>query len=154
MKNNTELVDVYPYKWEGGEPLFLLMQRSPQVIYAGEWRMVGGKVHPEETATEAALREFEEETMMQARQFWCVPSVNSFFDFKGNKMHHIPVFAIGCKGEAEPQLNHEHISWQWLNSAEAVSLVKWPEQQRIIELMNKLLINNNSFSDEWMISQE
>lgn len=144
------LVDVYVYSLKSNKPYFLLLKRSDEVIYAGEWRMVGGKIKTGETASEAAQREFFEETMLQMEQFWCVPTVNSFFDFKRNITHHIPVFAIECGAQSVPKLNHEHSDYAWVNESDAKELVLWPEQRRCITLITKLL-EKSELSGEWII---
>ncbi|MCH8556369.1 MAG: NUDIX pyrophosphatase [Balneolia bacterium] len=147
---NPALVDVYVYSLKSNKPYFLLLKRSDEVIYAGEWRMVGGKIKTGETASEAAQREFSEETALNMQQFWCVPTVNSFFDFKRNITHHIPVFAVKCEAESVPELNHEHSDYAWVNETEAMSLVLWPEQRRCITLVSRLL-EKPELSREWLI---
>lgn len=144
------LVDVHVYSFIEDRLHFLLFKRSDSVIYSGEWRMVGGKIAQNESAVGAAKREFTEETGLGMNLFWCVPAVNSFFDFKRNITHHIPVFAVECEAGAKPDLNHEHAESQWFNEAEALEMVLWPEQQRCIRLISRLLAQPE-LSREWLI---
>lgn len=147
------LIDVYPYRMTSGGIEFLLMRRAKRKLYQGQWRMLGGKIQPGETASEAAVREFREETGMEAGLFWCVPSVNSFFDFERNMLHHIPVFACRCEPGAEPVLNHEHDKSGWFSAQEAIQLTPWPEQQRLITLIERILQSQTSLPDEWILSR-
>lgn len=155
MKNNTDLtlIDVYPYKWMNGNPEFLLLKRSESVIYSGQWRMVGGKIQSNETASEAALRELKEETGISPITFWSVPSINSFFDFKLNKIHHIPVFSAEIETDRPITLNHEHNEFQWINIELAQKMLVWPEQVRLISLIHHILITGN-IAKEWIIPHE
>ena len=58
----ARLVDVYPYRFRADEIEFLLLKRAGNVQYAGQWRMVAGKVMESEKAWQAGLRELEEVT--------------------------------------------------------------------------------------------
>lgn len=75
---STTLVDVYPYRLVEGIPQFLLLRRVPDMVYAGQWRMVGGAIELGEDAWEAGGRELNEETGQSPDHFWTVPSVTSF----------------------------------------------------------------------------
>lgn len=154
MKNSTdatpELIDVYPYRINGSVVEFLLLKRSSNVIYPGQWRMIGGKVNSGETAVEAARRELTEETGLKPSKFWCVPSVNTFFDFKHNRLHHIPVFSAQLTTDSTPVLNHEHEQYGWFGVKEASERVNWPEQQRLIRLVGTIT-ERNQILDEWIL---
>ncbi len=145
-----ELVDVYPYRKSESEFEFLILQRAPEVIYAGEWRMVGGKVEKGENASDAAIRELKEETGIEPELLWCVPDINSFFDFQRNKVHHIPVFAAECSTDAKPVLNHEHTRWAWKSVAELEQFLLWPEHLRLTQLIYHLL-REDKLSRTWMV---
>jgi len=141
------LIDVYVYRfWEGGVQ-FLLLHRSPDKIYAGSWRMVGGKVHAGETHAQAALREVREETGCEPAAFWCVPSCNVFHEWQTDQTHMIPVFAAEIV--RDPVLNAEHDAFQWCTEDEAVRYLAWPEQQRLTRLVARLLCHPRP--DSWEI---
>ncbi len=78
----SRLVDLYAYRTDGEDVKILILKRSPDVIYAGHWRMIGGKAGPGEKAYEAARRELSEETGWKSQTFWTLPSVNQFYDVK------------------------------------------------------------------------
>ena len=60
-----KLIDAYIYREVSNEIEFLILQRAENRIYAGQWRMVGGKVKQNEEYAHAALREIEEEVQLR-----------------------------------------------------------------------------------------
>lgn len=131
------LVDVYPYRVREGKTLFLILRRAESKKYAGQWRMVGGKIAPGEAAWEAGLREVREETGQVPVRFWCLPSVNAFYEWQHDRLNLIPAFAAEL--DADPALDAEHDAFAWLPAAEAAARLAWPEQQRLLLLAARLL---------------
>lgn len=144
------LVDIYPYKREQGELKLLVLKRSPDVIYAGQWRMVGGKVKQDEKAPMAALRELEEETNLQPTLFWMLPSINQFYDPGEDAVRQIPAFAAEVGSDSAITLNHEHTAYQWIRHSEVASYIQWPEQQRLMKLLISI-VTHNQLIDEWIL---
>ncbi len=144
------LIDVYPYRFDGGQPKYLLLHRSPDVIYSGQWRMIGGKVKPGETSVEAALREFGEETSQTPVKAWVLPAVNAFYDPKADQIRYIPAFAFEC-GADQVRLNHEHDAYEWLTVEVAIQRLGWHEQRRILQIAHDI-ITSNSVLPEWQLS--
>lgn len=144
------LIDVYPYRSREGFNEFLILKRAPDKIYAGQWRMIGGKIHPGETAWKAALRELKEETSMKPESFWAIPSVNTFYNQKEDRIEQVPAFAACLPIDAKIELNEEHTEFRWIQSSEAASLIQWPEQLRLMRLTDSIL--NDQILDEWIIS--
>ncbi len=137
------LIDLYPYRMVDETPEFLLLKRSDKVIYSGEWRMIGGKVKEGEHRADAALRELREETGLIPSLFWAIPSVNSFYDVKNDAVHSIPAFACEIGYGSEIKLNHEHTDYGWFTAEKATEIISWPEQQRLILLVNSILKTGN-----------
>lgn len=146
---DIRLIDVYPYRIEAGIPLFLLLRRAPGVIYSGQWRMVGGKVHEAETSHEAAVREFREETSLGAVKAWVIPTVNAFYDPKADQIRYIPTFAVECE-PGKVRLNHEHDDFGWFKAENAAELLVWHEQKRILGIVHDI-ITSNSVLTEWLL---
>lgn len=144
------LVDIYPYKWEKEEVKLLILKRSPDVIYAGQWRMVGGKVEQKEKAYEAALRELQEETSLQPQLFWTLPSINQFYDSNIDAIRQIPAFAVQINGGKRIVLNHEHIAYKWIGEGEISSYIQWPEQERLMKLLISI-VTHKQLLDEWIL---
>ena len=49
-----KLIDAYVYRDSSKDIEFLILQRAKNKIYAGQWRMVGGKVKENEDYAQAA----------------------------------------------------------------------------------------------------
>ena len=107
---------------------FLLLLRSDAKIYAGTWRMVGGKLKDDETAWQAALREVKEETSLDVRSLFTVPYVNRFYEWRHDRINDIPVF-VALVGDGDPVLDDEHTDFAWLSASKAVEKLSWPGQR-------------------------
>lgn len=145
-----KLIDLYPYRQKGDSVEFLLLKRAKGKIYQGQWRMIGGKVEPGETYWQAALRELKEETNLHPISFWTIPSVNQFYEYSTDTILTIPAFAAEIDPEDSIQLNEEHKSCRWIQLHEATTYIQWPEQIRLIELTNRLILSNKILSD-WRV---
>jgi len=151
--SKKKLIDLYPYRFSGNTPEFLLCKRSSSKIYSGQWRMIGGKVKPGETYWQAALRELREETALSPEKFWAVPSINHFYEAKSDQILSIPVFAAEINLSASPVLNEEHSAFGWFDAKEATGRIIWPEQQRLITTINQI-ITSTEIPEEWIVPAE
>jgi dATP pyrophosphohydrolase len=133
----VRVVDVYPYRQGAGGVELLVLRRSRGRAYAGDWRIVGGKIEPGEVAWQAGLREVEEETGHRPLGFWAVPSVNRFYEWEHDRVNVIPAFAAELP--ADPRLDDEHDAWAWLAPDEAAHRLAWPEQRRLAALVAETL---------------
>ena len=133
----VRVVDVYPYRHESINPEFLLLRRAPDTTYDGQWRMVGGKIEAGEAAWETGLREVEEETGHTPTQFWTLPSVNTFYEWREDRVNLTPAFAAALPGD--PSLDDEHDAFVWLPAREAAQRLQWPEQERLLRLADRVL---------------
>ncbi len=131
------VVDVYPYRETSVNPEFLLLRRAPDTEYAGQWRMIGGKIEEGETAWETGLREVEEETGQSPTRFWALPSVNAFYEWQNDRINLAPAFAAGLS--RDPTLDDEHDAFTWLPAQEAAQRLDWPEQKRLLRLADRVL---------------
>lgn len=150
------VIDVYPYRRASGPgsrqpgvvPEWLLFRRAPHVAYGGTWRMVGGKTRPGEPGWRAALREVHEETGAVPARAWALPSVNAFYEWREDRLSLAPAFAAELT--ADPVLNHEHDLHAWLSVDEAVALLAWPEQIRLLQLADRLL-RTDAVAADWYL---
>jgi dATP pyrophosphohydrolase len=108
---------------------FLLLRRASHKIYAGSWRMVGGKLAPEETAWQACLREIAEETQLPVARLLSVPYVNRFYEWQHDRINDIPVFVALTRAGANPVLDDEHSDYEWLALELALERLPWPGQR-------------------------
>ena len=133
----VRVVDLYPYRRTSDGLEFLLLRRAEGGVYAGQWRMVGGKIRRGEAAWQAALRELDEETGRRPVEAWTVPSVNAFYEWQADRLNLIPAFAAELEGD--PALDREHDAFAWLPPEEAAARLAWPEQRRLLRLVARLL---------------
>jgi dihydroneopterin triphosphate diphosphatase len=108
---------------------FLLLRRASHKIYAGSWRMVGGKLKTEETAWQACLREIAEETQLPVQRLLAVPYVNRFYEWQHDRINDIPVFVAVTRSGANPVLDDEHSDFSWLPLEAALERLPWPGQR-------------------------
>lgn len=149
--NSIRLIDLYVYRqMKKGVIQFLLLKRSEIKIYAGQWRMIGGKVQSDETAWQAALRELSEETGFAPKQFWTVPTINHFYDQSNDRIHLIPAFAAEIALDSVPVLDDEHEEYIWVDAVKIGEYLVWPEQIRILHAIHHILINDQLI-DDWII---
>ncbi len=147
---NKKLIDVYPYCIEGNNVEFLLFKRSTDVIYPGQWRMIGGKVKENETRSRAGLREFREETGGYPLAYWSVPLVNTFYEHQTDTIQHVVAFGAELPKDREIVLNYEHETFAWFSAGEAGKHLLWPRQIEIVTWMNDILLQNR-ISEDWLI---
>ena len=122
---------------------YLLLRRAEGHIYAGDWRMVGGKIEPGESAWSACLRELGEETGLTVERLFAVPFVNRFYEWKHDRINDIPVFVAITSGQ-EPTLDDEHSEFCWLDVARAGKRLPWPGQRHGLMAAHELLTGNTA----------
>lgn len=116
---------------------FLLLRRAAGRIYAGDWRMVGGKLEAGETAWQACLRELAEETALTPDRLFAVPYLNRFYEWQKDRVNEIPVFLAITAG-GDPTLDDEHDGFAWLDPATAAARLPWPGQRGGLEAATAL----------------
>ena len=132
------VIDCHVFNINNGVPYYLLMRRSSGVIYAGSWRMVGGKIEEGEKAYETAIRELKEETGLTPSRLWSVPYTNNFYEASKDRINIIPVFA----GEVSSQqviLSKEHDAYRWVRYEEACELLPWPAQIEGLRIVHEFI---------------
>jgi len=118
---------------------YLLLQRASHKIYAGSWRMVGGKLKTEETAWQACLREVAEETQLPVERLLAVPYVNRFYEWQHDRINDIPVFVAVTRRGQDPVLDEEHSDFAWLPLEAALGRLPWPGQREGLRAAENLL---------------
>lgn len=121
-----------------GSLQFLLLERARDKIYAGSWRMVGGKLRDDETAWQGCLRELREETRLPIARLLSVPFVNRFYEWQHDRINDIPVFVALTDG-ATPILDAEHSDFAWLELDAALARLHWPGQRDGLRAAHQLL---------------
>jgi dihydroneopterin triphosphate diphosphatase len=121
---------------------YLLLQRARHKIYAGSWRMVGGKLDSDETAWQACLRELHEETRLPVARLLTVPYINRFYEWRHDRVNDIPVFIAVTTAGSEAVLDDEHCAAEWLSLEDALQRLPWPGQQEGLRAADHLLMKN------------
>jgi dATP pyrophosphohydrolase len=121
-----------PYEW-------LLLKRASHKIYAQTWRMVGGKLRPDETVWQGCLRELAEETRLPVTRLLAVPYVNRFYEWQQDRINDIPVFVAITRTAANPSLDEEHSEFAWLELEAAIERLPWPGQRDGLRAAQALL---------------
>lgn len=146
-----KLIDLYPYRLDTDKPEYLLFRRSAAHIYAGQWRMIGGKVRENEMYWQAALRELKEETGLTPETLWVIPGVNQFYEPKTDQIHTIPAFAARLSPGSIITLEAEHSEFDWFPIEKAIKMILWPEQVRLLQLTDHIL-TSSKILDDWLVS--
>ena len=123
---------------------WLLLRRASTKIYAGDWRMVGGKLQELESAWQACLRELREELQLQPARLLTVPFVNQFYEWQHDRINAIPVFVALTAPTFEPVLDEEHTHYLWLTEGEALSKLPWPGQRDGLSSASLLLAQDTA----------
>jgi 8-oxo-dGTP pyrophosphatase MutT (NUDIX family) len=131
---------------------YLLLKRSSHKIYAGSWRMVGGKLHADETAWQGCLRELSEETQLPIARLLCVPYVNRFYEWRHDRINDIPVFVAITESGRDPVLDAEHSDFAWLGLDSALERLPWPGQSEGLRAAHELLRSGHPLQEFMEVS--
>ena len=120
------------------EPKFLMLKRSPQIMYGGIWQCVTGKIEPGEKPVETTIRELKEETGLSPINKWTVDQVNHFYEAEFDHMNLVPVFGVEVDS-LMVNLSDEHCDYKWCNIKEAEELFTWTHQKNGLLAFYKML---------------
>jgi dATP pyrophosphohydrolase len=101
--------------------------RSP-----GSWEMVHGHADPDESPTDAALRELREETGFTPLRLYNLSRVESFYLHKSDSVTLVAMFAAFVDHSAVC-LSEEHDDFAWLPVDEARWKFSWPREVRCLD---------------------
>lgn len=112
-----------------GEMKILLMKRNK----GGFWCHVAGKVEFGETAWQAIIREFYEETSIHVQDLFNADYLEQFYEAQLNVIELIPVFVVYCDAEQKIILNDEHSAYMWCTLDEALEKVDYAGQKKLYQ---------------------
>lgn len=119
----------------------LVLRRSKSDTHYPElWQCITGTIHPDESAVAAAQRELAEETGLTAEQWWIVPMVGSFYDWREDAIVLLSTFGAVVAQNATVRLA-EHTAYRWEVLAVATRLLAVPAQQEGATRFEQLLNN-------------
>lgn len=116
-------------KSEAGHEV-LLLKRTQTLI--GEWCQVAGSIEEGETAWQTALRELEEETGLQPNALYSADTCEQFYEADRDAITIAPVFVAFIDRAATVTLNHEHSEYRWVSFEEAIEMVAFGGQRRVL----------------------
>jgi lipoyl(octanoyl) transferase len=106
---------------------FLVLERSP--ARGGYWNLVAGGVETDETPAQAAARELEEETGLDA----AVKSLELALSYeKPWGIVRLDAFVAEAPEGWEPVLDEEHVSYRWCRAADAVDALAYEEPRAAV----------------------
>ena len=138
----VRVVDCHIFRWEDGNPQYLLLKRSKNQMYPGIWQCVTGKIEKNEKPHETVLRELKEETGLSASNLWTVDQVNHFFEAEQNRMNLIPVFGVEVESSII-NLSPEHTEFKWCSIDEGVDLLLWNQQKQGLINFHQMITNES-----------
>ena len=126
---------------------FLVLERSPE--RQGYWHLVSGALEEGEGPADAARRELVEEVGLDAS----VDDLGKLYVYsladEPPEVRHrfapdvtevsVTSFAAEAPPDWEPTLDEEHVSYRWCGTAEAVSLLRYPEPRDALERADEQL---------------
>ena len=108
----------------------LLLKRTQTLV--GEWCQVAGKIEEDETAWQTALRELDEETGLRPNALYSADTCEQFYEADRDAITIAPVFVAFIDSTATVTLNHEHSEYRWVSFNEAVEMVSFGGQRRVL----------------------
>jgi dATP pyrophosphohydrolase len=137
MMVTRRCIMVILYKWEKGEPNYLLLKRNKEL--GGYWQPVTGFIEEQETNREAALRELSEETGIEIYERVTDPNHYFFFDMNGLKCS-VSVLAVEVTNPPAIKISFEHTAHQWLRYPDARKTLYWENNVETLDKLHRLLI--------------
>ncbi len=131
MSAASPIVGVGVVVIEAGRVLLVRRKFPPR---AGEWSLPGGKQIAGETVREAALREFMEETGLEAELLGLVDVVDAAFPGEDGRMRHYTLIDFAARaagGTLRAGSDAAEAAWHALDALSALGL--WAETRRVIE---------------------
>ncbi len=148
----TDVVDVYVFRRREGRVEFLQLRRVGEPL-GGTWQPIMGHVHEGETATDAAVRELQEEAGMRAREvgvdvvgLWALDQVHPYFIARLDVVMMSPRFACEVSALWEPALNDEHDAARWVDVDDVPWAFMWPGQMGAIDEILRCIVPEDSLS--------
>tara|TARA_B100001057_G_scaffold486524_1_gene567832 strand:+ start:304 stop:756 length:453 start_codon:yes stop_codon:yes gene_type:complete len=126
---NTSIVAGVALSEIDGQTKMLLMKR----VKGGYWCHVAGSIESGETGWQAIVREFEEETKIEAKELYNAQFLEQFYEANVNVIQLIPIFAVLCPPDQAVELNHEHTEYRWCSLEEAKALAPFPNQHAVYD---------------------
>jgi dATP pyrophosphohydrolase len=142
MKLRHDLVTCYVARpdAQGNLRELLQLRRAPGEYLAGAWAPVRGRIEAGETASQAALRELQEETGLTPAEFFALNTIDLFYLAHDDGVWHVPGFVAVVPGGASVTLNEEHDAARWVDRSRIDAEFLWPgERAQLAEACREIL---------------
>ncbi|MFC1600172.1 bis(5'-nucleosyl)-tetraphosphatase [Patescibacteria group bacterium] len=108
----------------------------------GHWDFVKGHVEPDESETETALRELEEESGISEVEVvdGFREEMHYFFKHEEQLISKTVVYFLGRVGDKEIEISHEHQNFDWLPFKEAKERLTFKNAKEILEKAYNFLV--------------
>jgi len=126
---DTSIVSGVALSEVDGEIKLLLMKR----VKGEFWCHVAGSIEQGETAVDAIIREFNEETQIKVLNLYNAQFLERFYEPHVNVIQLIPVFVVICPPKQKIVLNEEHTDYKWCSLEEALELAPFPNQHAVFK---------------------
>lgn len=121
-----------------------MLRRSPHCqIGADTWQVLYGHFKPGENVKAGIKRELAEETGLKPERIFTVNEVLTFFEKNTGVINIVPVFAVLADHPCSIKLNTEHSEYRWADLEEAVDMLPWHGQKKILQVVNELFANGD-----------
>lgn len=139
MNQNIEIrscgVSVVILRKTGDVHQVLLLRRSG--FLKGEWCQVAGNIEKGEKAWQAVLREMREETNLVPQKLFSADQCEQFYEVNRDSIWIAPIFVAFILNDQKVKINREHTEFRWVSFDEAISMVPFPGQKRMLEHIQK-----------------
>lgn len=120
-------------------PCYLIIRRCGKYL-PSTWQMVSGGILDGETATQAALREIQEETGLIPIELYSADIVETFYMKSCDKITFVPVFVAFVEKMDVVLSPKEHDAYEWVSFEEAKDKLVWSEQRRVISHIHETCV--------------
>ncbi len=126
------------FRLNKGKIEYLLLYNSK-----GHWDFPKGHVEKEENLLQAAKRETEEEAGI--RELEIIPlfheTIKYWYKEEGKKVtKEVHFFLAKVKEDVEVRISWEHQGYKWVSYEEAMKLIKFPEQKKVLQRAHEHII--------------
>ena len=124
------------FQKNNGELQYLLLHYSH-----GHWGFPKGNIEFEETEKAAAIREAIEETGLRSFRFITdfKEQIEYFYRKRGETIHKQVIYFLAEIEEGDVKLSFEHIGYKWLTFDEALNLVYFENDKKVLWKANDLI---------------
>ena len=118
----------------------LMARRARDKFMGATWQLISGGLNPDETAWQAALRELQEETGLQPREFYRLSTLTSFYRADNDSLNVAPMFCAIVDEGAAVTLDAEHTAFEWVDLEAVSSRLMWPSDRQALEEVRTVIL--------------